>query len=193
MIPDLNGILNWLSHYKYLVIFPFAVFEGPIITILAGFLASLGKLNFWIAYSVVVAGDIFSDTMYFYIGRFGRERFILKYGKYLGLNIRRVEIIERNFKTHPWKIFSFGKVAHGTGSLILTAAGLSRVPYLKFLGYNIPTTLANSFILIILGFYFGHAYASFNTYFDFVALFCILLLIVLYVYFIWRTKNSLDS
>lgn len=192
MFYTLNQIVGWLIHFKYLVIFPFAVFEGPIITIIAGFLSSTGHLNFWLSFLTVVLGDWVSDTLYYCIGRFGREKFITKFGKYFGLNETRVEQMERHFKNHPWKIFSFGKIAHGTGSIILAAAGLARVPYFEFLGYNIPTTLANSFILIVIGYYFGHAYANIDTYLRNYSLIIIVALVAAYIYFVKRYSNKLD-
>ncbi|MEO8065590.1 MAG: DedA family protein [Candidatus Doudnabacteria bacterium] len=188
---NLNDIIQWLIHYKYLVIFPFAVFEGPIITIIAGFLASMGQLNFWVAFMVVAAGDLFADNLYYFIGYYGRLRFISKFEKYLGMSPARVELLEKHFEKHPWKTFIFGKIAHGTGSLILAAAGLGRVPYWEFIGYNIPTSLVNSFILIVIGFYFGHAYAYINTFFGYSSLVFVALLAGAYIYFIYRSKKYL--
>jgi membrane protein DedA with SNARE-associated domain len=51
---SLIQVIGWLVHYKYVVLFPIMVVEGPIITVLAGFLASLGSLNLLAAYSIVV-------------------------------------------------------------------------------------------------------------------------------------------
>ena len=193
-MPSLAQIVAWLIVYKYLIIFPFAVLEGPIITIISGFLASTGVLNFWVAFAVVVFGDLFADNLYYALGRFGRERFIRsRLGKLLGLDEKRVEKLEKHFATHPWKTFTFGKFVHGTGSPILVAGGMAKVPYKKFLGYNIPTTLLNSFILIEIGFYFGHAYQSFNTYFGYYTIFGLAVLIGLYIYIIKRSKKSLDE
>lgn len=193
-MPSLDQIMAWLIVYKYLIIFPFSVFEGPIITIVAGFLSSTGVLNFWLAYAVVVFGDLFSDSLYYALGRFGREKFIRsRLGKLLGLNQNRIEKLEKHFATHPWKTFTFGKFVHGTGSPILVAGGMAKVPYFEFLGYNIPTTLVNSLILIVIGFYFGHAYQSFNTYFGYYAIFGVVVLVGLYIYIIKRSKKSLDE
>ena len=186
----LSHIVQLFQHYKYLLIFPFAVFEGPIVTIIAGFLSSLRQLNFWLAFAVVAFGDLAGDSFYYALGRFGRKRFLEKYGKYVGLHMARVEKLELHFQNHPWKIFGFGKFAHGTGSLILAAAGLAKVPYFKFLGYNIPTTLANSLVLITIGFYFGHAYESFDTYFGYASLGFIAILASAYIYFLWRAKKA---
>jgi len=41
--------IQLLLTYKYLILFPMALIEGPIITIIAGFIASLGYLNLPIA------------------------------------------------------------------------------------------------------------------------------------------------
>jgi membrane-associated protein len=192
MFFSLQHIFQLLLQYKYLVIFPFAVFEGPIITIISGFLVSIGVLNFWVAFTVVAAGDLFADNLYYAMGRFGREKFLDRFGHFFGLNPQRVERMELHFQNHPWKIFTFGKFAHGTGSIILTAAGLSRVPYLKFISYNIPTTFLNSFILLMIGFYFGHAYQRIDTYLGYYTIGILLLVIVGYFYFIRHFKPPLD-
>jgi membrane protein DedA with SNARE-associated domain len=188
----LENIIHLLEFYKYWIIFPLGVFEGPIITIISGFLSSIGHLNFWVAWFVLMFADLFSDTLYYCLGRYGREKFILRFGRRLGLTVEHVITMEKYFKNHPWKIFIFGKVAHGTGSTILTAAGLARVPYFQFLKYNIPTTLGNTSILIVIGYYFGHAYSSINKYFDYASLFFVAALVVAYIYFIKRAKKSLE-
>ena len=186
----LDTIFVWIAHYKYLVIFPVAVVEGPIIIIITGFLASLGELNFWVAFGVVSLADLIGDTLYYFIGRFGREKFIGRFGKYFGLTMERVNQMQYYFQAHPWKTFSFGKIAHGTGSLILTAAGLAKVPYWEFLGYNIPSTVSKAFILMVIGFYFGQAYASIDKYFNYIGLIIGAVLILVYAYFLYFSRKN---
>ena len=41
-------VLTWLLAYRYVILFPLVVIVGPIVTILAGFLASLGQFNLFI-------------------------------------------------------------------------------------------------------------------------------------------------
>ena len=189
MSLDLNYIIISLEHYKYLVIFPFSVVEGPIISIIAGFLASIGQLNFWLAFLTVVLGDLVGDTLYYCLGRFGGQRFFRsKLGGKLGLNPDRILWIEKHFRDHPWKTFTFGKFAHGTGSLILTAAGVGKVPYFEFLGYNIPTTLLNSFLLVVIGYFFGHAYNKIDHYLSYYSIAVLVLVVIGYFYFIYHNK-----
>ena len=65
--------LGFLIRYKYQVIFPIAVFEGPIITLICGFLLSLGYLSLIPTLIIVFLGDVISDTFLFGVGRYGRK------------------------------------------------------------------------------------------------------------------------
>lgn len=60
----LQQIILLLTAHKYLFLFPAAVVEGPIVTVIAGFLSSLGIFNIFIAYAVVVVSDIVGDIMH---------------------------------------------------------------------------------------------------------------------------------
>lgn len=55
MLFPLQEVLQWIFSYKYLVFFPVMVVEGPIITVIAGFLVSLVHLTGLAAYAVLVA------------------------------------------------------------------------------------------------------------------------------------------
>ena len=188
-MPTLDNLIHLFQHFKYLIIFPVSVVEGPIITIISGFLSSVGQLNFWLALGTVALGDLVGDSLYYALGRFGHERFVqTKFGRRLGLSPERVIRIEKHFEIHPWKTFTFGKFAHGTGSLILVASGIAKVPYWEFLGYNIPTTLLNSSLLIVIGYFFGHAYNRIDHYLTYYSYAILALVVIAYFYFIYHNK-----
>ena len=87
-------ILSLLEHYKYLVIFPIAIFEGPIIIIITGFLVYLGVLNVFIAYAMLVIADSLGDSLYYCIGKYwGKSRFIRKVGRYIGYDEKSEEYL----------------------------------------------------------------------------------------------------
>ncbi len=171
---------SWIIHYKYLVIFPITVFEGPIISVIVGFLLSLHYLNFWIVFPILIMADLVGDSMYYAIGRFGREKFILKYGHYVGINLEKIERWERFFHDNRNKAMIVGKFAHGTGFLMWIVTGIIKMRYWKFLEINFYTTLVKTSILMVVGYYFGQAYGTINGYFNYLALFFALLLLSLY-------------
>ncbi len=182
-------------HYKYIVLFFVTIIEGPIVTIIAGFLISLGHLNFLLSYILIVIADLTGDSIYYSFGRWGKKRFINKYGKYFGMTTERVLRIEKHFEKHSGKTLFLGKVSHGIGAVFLVAAGMAEMPYQKFLWYNFIATIIKSLILILIGFYFGQALVKINSIFEFAAALSISIgLAFAFGYFIYsRRKKSIEA
>jgi membrane protein DedA with SNARE-associated domain len=177
-------IIGWILTYRYLVLFPIVVVEGPIITIIAGFLASLDLLSIYITYVVIVFADLSGDFIYYSIGRWGRENFIDKWGKYIGLNKQKIGKVEEHFEKHRKKTLIFGKLSHAVGMPILVAAGIAKVPIWEFLWLNFLATLPKSFIFLFIGYYFGEAYVKFDKYLDYITITTIILgLVFLLIYY----------
>ena len=172
--------------YKYFVLFPFIVIEGPIVTIIAGFLSSLDLLNIFIVYPVVVAADLTGDLIYYSFGRWGKENFINSYGKYFGLKEENVKKIENHFEKHTRKTLIIGKLSHAFGAPILFAAGMVKVPLLEYLWFNFLATLPKSLAFLLIGYYFGQFYVRLNKYLNYFSIgllvFVILVLIAYYGY-----------
>jgi len=167
MLISLQEIIGWLIQYKYAVIFPITVFEGPIVTVIAGFLAAHGILNIYISYGVIVCGDLVGDLLYYSIGRWGRKTILLKWGYLFGVTEKRVEKLEKHFEKHSGKTLIAGKISHGFGSVILFAAGAAKMPVGKYLWFNLLGTLPKSLLFLLIGYYFGAAYKRISTYIDY--------------------------
>lgn len=195
MIFSIDQILQWLEHYKYLALFPLAVAEGPIVTVVTGFFSSLGYINFFIAYLILVAGDLVGDMIHYFIGWIGGERFIARWGRYIGVGKAQVESLEKQFAKRGDKLLFIGKMSHGIGGAFLIAAGIIKMPFGKFLSSNFLATLIKSFILLLIGFYFGHAFRVINSYLQKIALISIgaLVLFGLIYFFYLRKKRNDDS
>ena len=156
------------------MIFPIATLEGPIITMVSGFLISLGILSFIPTLLVVFAGDLISDSFYYALGRRGR-RFVERI-KFLRVSPERLEKVEQHFEKHPGKTFLVSKASYGVGSLFLIAAGVSKMTYQKFLEYITPMNAVRSTILLLIGYYLGRAVRHSGTYLEYYTLGVIILL-----------------
>jgi membrane-associated protein len=161
---SLATITQWLFQYRYAVFFPIVVVEGPIVTILAGFFVSLGYMNFLAVYALAVTGDLTGDCLYYLAGRWGREKFIDKYGRFFGINREQIRRVERHFDVHAGKTLAVGKLLHGVGAAFLFAAGVIRMPFSKYFWYNALATIPKSFILMLIGYYFGKFLTQINEY-----------------------------
>ncbi|MCL5004492.1 MAG: DedA family protein [Patescibacteria group bacterium] len=188
---SITEITNLLIQYRYFILFPIVVFEGPIITVVAGFLTSLGYFNFFIVYAVAVAGDLAGDVLHYAIGYWGGEKFIRKYGHYFFMDEKRIIKLEKSFERNGNKMLFIGKIAHGAGGAFLIAAGLVKMPFREFMRANLLATVLKSLILLLLGFYYGAFLSKINSYFDFIAaIFIGAVIIVAVIYFFYYPKKN---
>ncbi|HUZ60693.1 MAG TPA: hypothetical protein VMU83_18125, partial [Hanamia sp.] len=67
----METIFYLLLKFRYVILFPLAVVEGPILAVIAGFLCTEGYLNLFIVYTIIVLGDITGDTICYLFGRWG--------------------------------------------------------------------------------------------------------------------------
>ena len=186
-LMSLEQIISLLTAYKYFLLFPIVVVEGPIVTVIAGFLVSIGRLDFFTSYLVIVLGDLVGDSMYYSFGYYGREKFVEKWGRFLGITEERVLNLEKHFEKHSGKTLVIGKLTHAVGGVLLVAAGMAKMPFWKFFIYNVISTLPKSLLILVVGFYFGKAYAQINSYFDYLALFFIGVVVIGgVIYFVLR-------
>jgi membrane protein DedA with SNARE-associated domain len=62
-VTTLDTAIHILQTDGLLLLFPLAVVEGPIVTVIAAYLASLGYLNIFAVFAVVVAADLVGDSI----------------------------------------------------------------------------------------------------------------------------------
>ncbi len=190
------AVIGWLIAYKYFVLFPLVAVEGPIVTILAGFLTSLGQFNTALVLTVAVLGDLAGDCLHYAIGRWGREKFIGRWGKYVSVSEEQVSRLENHFRRHKIKTLAAGKISHGIGGIPLVAAGAARMPLFEFLLINFFLTLPKSVVLFFVGFYFGQAYAKINSYLEIIGFIFIGAVIAagaIYFFYWPRTRKAEDQ
>lgn len=164
---SLSLIIQWLLVYKYAILLPIAVLEGPIITVLGGFFAAQGYFNIMIVYVLVIVGDLVGDGICYALGRFGGRRLISAYGHYVKITAVQVAQIEKHFARHTRKTLVIAKLSHALGIVVLIAAGVARVPFGEFLLFNFLPTLPKSLVLVLIGYFFGHAYATIDQYINY--------------------------
>jgi membrane protein DedA with SNARE-associated domain len=181
----LHQIIQFFIKYKYQAIFPVAVAEGPIITIISGFLVSLGYLDLLPALLVVFLGDAISDTAYYFAGRGGRH--MIGYLKFTRISEEQIQKLENRFELSSWKTMIVSKISYGLGSAFMATSGASGMPFGRFLEYTLSLDFIRSSLLLAIGFYFGKAAVHLGpTYLKYYMIAVIIL--VPAIYFIYRKK-----
>lgn len=167
---QVNQIFNLLYTYSYLVLFPLVVIEGPVVTIVAGFLVSLGFMDFIPAYLTVVAGDLTGDMIYYSAGRWWLNKTYKGVFNFFKINLKFVHKLEEAIKKNKGPFLFFGKLSHAIGGIILFAAGSAEIPVNEFLKFNFLATLPKSLILLAVGIYFGSSITNFKKSLDYTVL-----------------------
>lgn len=188
-------ITDWLMHYGYFAVILFVVLEGPIVTVISGSLIPIGVFNFFLAFFIIVFADLFADCLYYAVGRWGGYKFINRFGYLLGLSAKRVDALKEHFDSRGAETLFLGKISHGIGGIFLTAAGLAKMPFHKFLFYNFIASLIKSFVLLLIGYLFAGAILQINDFFQFfakISIGTIILIFVIYLYFYRKSDGISD-
>lgn len=177
----------WLAKlllYKYLIAFPLAIIEGPIIMVACGFLLRLGAFSFWPIYLALMLGDFVADIGWYFVGYYGARKFADRWGKYFSITPESLEKLETLFHHHQSKILFISKITMGFGFALATliAAGMARVPLKKYALFNFLGGFVWTALLIGTGYFFGHLYTLIDKSFKvaFVIFLCLMLVMALY-------------
>lgn len=193
-MPDIvHLILSQSPILKYGLLFIIAVVEGPLITILAGWLSFLGHLNIWFAYSFVLLGELVADSLYYALGFYGKEKMFRWFPKTLGKSRDKIEKFEKLLHAHVGKTLVITKLTHVGGIPSIIAAGLAKVPFSKFSFYNTLASIPKIFLLFLVGYFFGSAAGKINRYLEyggFIATILVIIFIINYFFLIPFTKKK---
>lgn len=176
-------IIQLLLTYKYLILIPLAILEGPIVSVIAGFLATQGIFNLFLLFFVMVTGDIIGDAIFYFIGYKGKKLF-----HYFNINEEKIEKAKIYFQNNHNKAIAASKIMWGIGTAGLIAAGALRVSYKKYFKTCALYSLAQSFAMIILGVFFGQAYMIIGKYFDYYVAWVSILAIAFLLFFVFIKK-----
>ena len=80
MIPptDPTGAVELLIHYRYWLLIPLSLIEGPVMVFVAGALSSLGYFNPYLAFVIFFLRDVILDSIFYVIGHSGGQTSFIK-------------------------------------------------------------------------------------------------------------------
>jgi membrane protein DedA with SNARE-associated domain len=184
----LENIIDLLAQYKYLILLPMAIVEGPILAIIAGLLCSQGLLNAGYAYVIIVLGDIAGDTIVYLLGRWGESPVLRKLSRFLGFSEIKMAKARIFFENNPNKTISLSKLILGVGVAGIFMAGHAKIPYKKFMGICFTTSALQYIVYLSIGFLFGEAYKQINNYLNYFATLSILAALATGLFFLIKSK-----
>lgn len=178
-----------------------APIPSAFVSLAAGFLFVSGSFNlntiFQLLLTVVVpiaAGVTIGSLFVYGIAYYAGKPFLLRWGKWLGLNWSDVEKIQQKFsdtKFDEWSLVFFRSIPIVPSVVVSAFCGLVRFSVREYVVYTFLGTLIRATILSIIGWRVGEIYFKYASFFEIFEK-VILGLIVLGVvgFILWRRSRA---
>jgi len=195
-MPTLDAVQEIIAQHGYTLFFLLAIVEGPIVTVIAAFLAVQGYLNVVIVYIIAIAADLVGDVALYLIGRFANATFISRWGPKFGAGPEQIERLKAHFRSHGGKTLVIGKLTHSVGFVVLLGAGASSMRIGPFIWYNVLGTIPKSLLFVLMGYFFGFYFKAIDSYLARFSIVVFALAVLVAVYWLaraWRKRAATES
>ena len=159
-------IATIITNHGISILAPLAILEGPIVTVVAAYLASLHLLRLVDVIICVIIGDVIGDCILYWVGRGMLDWLPLSLRMRFGVSRRRMAVLIRTFRDNGVRVLVVGKLTHAAGFAVLIAAGAARMSFGTFVLANFLATIPKSLALVALGYLFGSAHALIAEWFS---------------------------
>lgn len=186
-------LVTIIQEYGYFIIFFGTLLGGEVVILIASFLAFLGFFNIYLVLLISTIGIIISDSFWYWLGWnskdfINRSNFLFRLVRYPNY------LLENHFNHRIGKLLILSKFIYGTRTATLVASGYQRLPYRRFIYYNLISIFLWISIVVTLGYLMGfswHYLERYNNYLQYFAFSGLIVLVVfklIFRYFIRANK-----
>ncbi|KEP70859.1 DedA family protein [Thioclava sp. BHET1] len=172
-----------------IVVAPIAVLEGPIVTVIAAWLASQNMFNVWAVAVVVILADVVGDLGLYALGRWGLHRLPSRWRTKLGLSRARLLRNGKHFRDKGVRTLLFGKWTHSAGAPVLVAAGVAKMNFMVFALTNLIASIPKSLLFVWLGYELGSYYGRIDGWLSRASLILLVLIVIGGAIWYYRRKR----
>jgi membrane protein DedA with SNARE-associated domain len=159
---SLETIQELASQYGYLAVFLGILLEnlgiplpGETITIVAGFLAGSGELNYWFVLACATLGAFIGGLLGYAIGKYGGWQIIVPLAKLFRIQETQLEEIKDKFSENAVKAVFFGRFIALLRIFASPMAGIAEMPLGQFLAVNFAGAAAWASVMTTIAFFVG--------------------------------------
>jgi membrane protein DedA with SNARE-associated domain len=203
MIEKLIGLLagfiiGVISHLRYAGIALLMGIESAcvplpseIIMPFSGYLVSTGELRLWLVTLAGAIGCVVGSWLAYAVGAWGGRPLVERYGKYVLISPRDLDLADRWFQRHGDITIFVGRLLPVVRTFIAFPAGVARMPLWRFTAYTFLGSLIWCWALAWIGLKLGEHWNTLGVYFHrFDALVGALILLGIGLY-VWRHVRHL--
>lgn len=185
--------IDVISAIGYLGVFFLMVMESMVVPIpselilpFAGFLISRGDFTFVGVMLVSSLGSIVGSLISYYMGMYGGNAFVLKYGKYVLLDEQDLKKTEQWFEKRGEYTIFISRFVPVVRHLISIPAGIGKMDLKRFCVYTVAGASMWNFILVYAGYLLGEHWDRIKHYSEPVSLTVAAALVIGFIWFVYR-------
>ncbi|NOZ25919.1 MAG: phosphatase PAP2 family protein [Nitrospirae bacterium] len=168
MLDRLLDTISLLGRWGYLMMFLAAFLEssafmglivpGESVVVLAGVLASQGYFDVLDCLWVISLGAVLGDSVGYTLGKALGRGYFERHKRLLFLKEKHILKVDGYFARHGGKTIFFGRFVGFLRAMAPFAAGMARMPYRRFIVYNVSGGVLWAVSFTLLGYFFGHSW-----------------------------------
>lgn len=197
-------VISVISASGYVGIFTLMALESALIPIpseatmtFAGYLASVGKFNFWLVVFVGAFANLTGSVLAYALGYWGEDTFIReiikKYGKFVLVTVDEYERAERWFRKHGPQIAFSSRLLPVVRTFISLPCGVAKMNFAKFCIYTFAGSFIWSTLLTYVGFILGKNWNSLHVYYQKFEYLIVGGILVVGVWYVWHKISKLKK
>lgn len=128
---------------------------GETITLIGGFLAGSGELNYWIVLGSATAGAVIGDNFGYWVGFYGGWSLLTRVGRLFRIQEEQLLEVKKQFSENAAKAVFLGRFIALLRIFAGPLAGIARMPYSKFFLCNLAGAGIWAAAVISLSFFVG--------------------------------------
>lgn len=128
---------------------------GETITLVGGFLAGSGELNYWFVLGSAIAGAVVGDNFGYWIGRAGGWPFLVRVGKLFRIDEEQLLVVKTQFTENAARAVFLGRFVALLRIFAGPIAGIAQMPYQTFLLCNLAGAALWASVMTSLAYFIG--------------------------------------
>jgi len=193
-------ITQLISSWGYVGIFITMTLESTLIPIpseivipFAGFLAYMGEMNIWLIVLVSSFANLTGSIIAYEIGKYLGRGFIERYGKYVLLNMKHLELIERWFDKFGSLTVLFSRMLPVVRTVNALPAGIGNMNFFKFCLYTFIGSIPWNLALVLVGYLLKENWNILEKYSLYIDILAVFVAVAVIFYIARRIKLSTKS
>ncbi len=142
----------------------FMPLPSEIIISFSGFLVSEGRLNFHAVAFSGAFGNLLGSIVCYAVGYYGGRPLLHRYGRYISIRERELDIADRFFLRYGSVTVFFTKIIPMLRTYIMLTAGIARMPFFLFCIFAFGGALLYCYMLTYAGMVLGENWEQIKGY-----------------------------